>query len=536
MVSKSEVPMLVVNWCEHELDLVLGSSQCTSVQCIDLRAPTLASFCKALRKGHNDQPYPMVHLSGSISERGLLCMKNETGREELVAPEQLAAAFRNAGVMITLVNLYSGVDFVPALLKAGVLTVVTTLGEISAPEAMLLAQELSLHLTAGNTVGVAHNFAQQSLVVAYCRGYLQPPEDWGGHSLEQYGRQRAANIVLCGDQQVYLPFLSLADADAESISGLDKPPNNFLHINSFLLAQMEELKSRPDVLLTTLVTALADREEAWDHWSAAILHLTLELLREDLQEKIEAGNGETYDDLAKALATIMGAFVQLEQKAHASDPAKQAINGSASSISAEKFLPTRERAQMRHRVQGAGFVKLESPLVLDFSLFFIGLVLCVLVFVSASLLRVWEAEQVRQREARLDGILAAQLVKNVLDAAAGTSLGTTPVTLTSFGHVNVRPSADGGVYLVGSVSSMEVRNLVVRLATAVVGPERVHAAELRVEVSIAPPERYIVRNGDTLWRIAAKSLGHGHRWTEITEVNSSLNPRKMPVGLELALP
>jgi Tfp pilus assembly protein FimV len=51
-------------------------------------------------------------------------------------------------------------------------------------------------------------------------------------------------------------------------------------------------------------------------------------------------------------------------------------------------------------------------------------------------------------------------------------------------------------------------------------------------------EPYVVRKGDTLWRIAAKQLGDGRRYKEIVELNSGVisNENSLAVGTRLTLP
>lgn len=53
----------------------------------------------------------------------------------------------------------------------------------------------------------------------------------------------------------------------------------------------------------------------------------------------------------------------------------------------------------------------------------------------------------------------------------------------------------------------------------------------------APPQRvYVVRKGDTLWRIAQTHLGNPRRWPEIANMNGIRDPRKLQIGTRLRLP
>jgi len=53
-----------------------------------------------------------------------------------------------------------------------------------------------------------------------------------------------------------------------------------------------------------------------------------------------------------------------------------------------------------------------------------------------------------------------------------------------------------------------------------------------------PAEPYIVREGDTLWRIAARQLGEGRRYKEIATLNASLvdDENSLAVGTRLIMP
>jgi hypothetical protein len=50
--------------------------------------------------------------------------------------------------------------------------------------------------------------------------------------------------------------------------------------------------------------------------------------------------------------------------------------------------------------------------------------------------------------------------------------------------------------------------------------------------------QYIVREGDTLWKIAAKQLGNGSRYKEISKLNTDVlkDENDLTVGMRLSLP
>jgi Tfp pilus assembly protein FimV len=52
----------------------------------------------------------------------------------------------------------------------------------------------------------------------------------------------------------------------------------------------------------------------------------------------------------------------------------------------------------------------------------------------------------------------------------------------------------------------------------------------------AAARTYAVRSGDSLWKIAARTLGDGERWKEIAALNPRTNPDRLVVGEELRLP
>jgi nucleoid-associated protein YgaU len=48
--------------------------------------------------------------------------------------------------------------------------------------------------------------------------------------------------------------------------------------------------------------------------------------------------------------------------------------------------------------------------------------------------------------------------------------------------------------------------------------------------------QYTVQKGDSLIRIAARTLGSGDRWTEIQALNAGLDPKRLRPGMKLVLP
>ena len=47
---------------------------------------------------------------------------------------------------------------------------------------------------------------------------------------------------------------------------------------------------------------------------------------------------------------------------------------------------------------------------------------------------------------------------------------------------------------------------------------------------------YTVRSGDSLWKIAARTLGDGERCREIIAMNPGIDPNRVRVGQKLTLP
>jgi len=47
---------------------------------------------------------------------------------------------------------------------------------------------------------------------------------------------------------------------------------------------------------------------------------------------------------------------------------------------------------------------------------------------------------------------------------------------------------------------------------------------------------YTIKQGDTLWALAAKHLGAGTRWREIADANGITNPRTLQIGRTITIP
>ena len=66
------------------------------------------------------------------------------------------------------------------------------------------------------------------------------------------------------------------------------------------------------------------------------------------------------------------------------------------------------------------------------------------------------------------------------------------------------------------------------------GPRVQPAPSVSNSMSTGP--QYVVQKGDSLIRIAARTLGSGSRWTEIQSLNAGLDPRSLRPGMKIVLP
>jgi hypothetical protein len=131
-------------------------------------------------------------------------------------------------------------------------------------------------------------------------------------------------------------------------------------------------------------------------------------------------------------------------------------------------------------------------------------------------------------------------LRSLVDAAVGVSLLASaphavaaPVTLA--GPPAVVRSVDGSA---GWDRAQQLLGAVQPAATAVTQPGAGQAAQLQppavtsspVEDAECPPGKgraYVVQEGDSLWRIAERELGDGHRWQDLFAANQG---RRMPDG------
>jgi 5'-nucleotidase len=67
----------------------------------------------------------------------------------------------------------------------------------------------------------------------------------------------------------------------------------------------------------------------------------------------------------------------------------------------------------------------------------------------------------------------------------------------------------------------------------------VQEVEKEVESAVkVSTKEYTVRSGDSLWKIAEREMGSGHRWQYLYELNKDRikNPKKLKVGQVLIIP
>jgi len=61
--------------------------------------------------------------------------------------------------------------------------------------------------------------------------------------------------------------------------------------------------------------------------------------------------------------------------------------------------------------------------------------------------------------------------------------------------------------------------------------------DIESEIKVTEKE-YIIQKGDSLWKIAVKELGSGHRWKYLYELNKDKikNPNKLKSGQKIIIP
>ena len=67
---------------------------------------------------------------------------------------------------------------------------------------------------------------------------------------------------------------------------------------------------------------------------------------------------------------------------------------------------------------------------------------------------------------------------------------------------------------------------------------RLTSSETSKTPSVRQSKQYVVREGDSLWRIAVEQLGDGTRYKEISELNADTlgNEDYLTVGMQLRIP
>jgi len=96
---------------------------------------------------------------------------------------------------------------------------------------------------------------------------------------------------------------------------------------------------------------------------------------------------------------------------------------------------------------------------------------------------------------------------------------------------------DGARDIAYSLSLVEQVNLEINLNPAVLDTVEVVGLANDRDVKQIPKEQiYIVKQGDTLIKIAKQFYGDGTRWREVADRNHVTNPRALQIGAELVIP
>jgi len=92
--------------------------------------------------------------------------------------------------------------------------------------------------------------------------------------------------------------------------------------------------------------------------------------------------------------------------------------------------------------------------------------------------------------------------------------------------------------LVGALIYRYFRNINVNKKSGVEEtPEKIEESQ-----TVATPEeknlplKYLVQEGDTLWKISEKFYGYGYNWVDIAKANKIQNPNQIEKGEELEIP
>ncbi|WP_125143677.1 LysM peptidoglycan-binding domain-containing protein [Clostridium transplantifaecale] len=111
------------------------------------------------------------------------------------------------------------------------------------------------------------------------------------------------------------------------------------------------------------------------------------------------------------------------------------------------------------------------------------------------------------------------------------------VTLEDY---KISDDAKEGVDLLVSLTLKEYQHYGTKIVNFTIMPEQTPQATETEEDRAAPetPKTYTVQSGDSLWKIAKKTLGDGNRWSEIYNLNTDKisNPDLIYPGQVLTLP
>ena len=115
------------------------------------------------------------------------------------------------------------------------------------------------------------------------------------------------------------------------------------------------------------------------------------------------------------------------------------------------------------------------------------------------------------------------------------------IEIVGTGVSNLEVSMDGDACtLTGDCESAASKEKTILVAGNVLGVGSVNADALSAPEPIAMEEDryYVIESGDTLWGIAAKTMGNGAKYTEIFEANKEViqDPDKIFPGQKIRIP